>query len=114
MDQKTLGALRASIAKWEQNVKAESPEQIELGPFNCPLCLLFWGEDCNGCPAKEKTSKCGCDRTPYNKAHNTYDDWISSYGLGASSESVATNKAKWRKAAQAEVDFLKSLLPEGE
>lgn len=84
MDPATLVALKGSIAKWE-GIVAGGPEG------DCPLCLMFFRgrpiEDiCVGCPVMERTGRRMCRGTPY------WDD---------------TNP----KQAQAELDFLKSLLP---
>lgn len=99
MNAKTLKALRGSIAKWQAIVDGTG---VDEGNKNCPLCqrfVYFWfgykkpiAKMCVGCPVYEKTGKKGCRNTPY-------DDYA--YG----SDSI--------KNAQAELDFLKSLLPEG-
>jgi hypothetical protein len=107
MDALTLEALKASIAKWERNVAAVTPDDVELGYMACPLCTLFWDDDCKGCPVAMKTGKVECDSTPYYDAYWAFNNWIL---LGSSS--VAGEA--FRSAAQDEVDFLKSLLPEGE
>ena len=107
MDPKTLTALKASITKWEQNLKARSPYEVEISPVSCSLCTLFHQDDCEGCPVSEKTGQSRCFSTPFRAADLALTDW----------EEVDKNSAlrdAWRKAAQAEVDFLKSLLPEGE
>jgi hypothetical protein len=95
MDAKTLKALRGSIAKWQAIVDGTGEDH---GPRNCPLCKLFYFDgDCDGCPVRENTGVGSCVRTPYT-------DYVDSTE-GSADES---------NAAQAELAFLQSLLPEGE
>ncbi len=100
MDERTLEALRGSVAKWQQIVDGEG---MDLGTYNCPLCLEFYdGEesgDCDGCPVAAKTGTQYCNRTPYEdlelnmKPRETYTE-VDVEG------------------ARRELEFLKSLLPE--
>lgn len=92
MDKITLHALRGSIAKWRAIVDGSGRDE---GRSNCPLCALFWQYECRGCPVFQATGKEYCHETPYS----TY------------ATSVPTLRAR---AAQEEVDFLQSLLPEEE
>jgi len=34
-------ALRKSIEKWKKNSEAKRPEDADMGPTSCPLCLMF-------------------------------------------------------------------------
>ena len=102
MDTKTLEALKASIAKWERNVQATTPEEVKTGPAECPLCKLFHGKLCNGCPVKEKVEYGFCVRTPYGDAERAADAWLRR----------PEAQPFFQKKAQDEVDFLKSLLPQ--
>ena len=115
MDEQTLKALRGSIRKWERVAKGEIRDK---GPQNCPLCKLFnnndiegedcvgWGvvikastKDCVGCPVMAATGLRYCMGTPYEA--------FLDYGhVGLL---VRTPEA--RKLAEAEVEFLRSLLP---
>lgn len=108
MDEKTLTALRGSIAKWRAIVDGTGTDD---GPRNCPLCKMFLlGRDgmifsrdsdrCKGCPIPEKTGHISCDDTPY---------WPY-----VEAEENGAEDSELRKLAQAELDFLISLLPEGE
>lgn len=101
MNVETLEALKASISAWEGKLAEENPENIRTGATACPLCRLFYYYDCRGCPVKEKTGKPLCSGTPYNAASNARLDWLLE---------VVTRK-DFQLAAQAEIDFLKSLLP---
>ena len=89
MDAKTLKALKASIAHWEE--VEEGPWQ-QVGPKECALCDLFYGSKCEGCPVAIKAQAPLCRNTPYGP-------FISN---------------RTSKNARAELDFLRSLLPEGE
>ena len=95
MDPKTLAALRGSIAKWQAIVDGTGTDQ---GPKNCPLCQMFLKGPprCADCPVYEKTKVTGCGITPY-------DDFIFA--------EEDDDTAGMVDAAQAELAFLKSLLP---
>jgi len=101
MDAKTLEALQASIEKWERNAVAETPDEYRTGSDNCPLCNLFIEDRCAGCPVKARSGSGYCLRTPYMVAHDAKIFWHT--GTGTARQA--------RKAARAEVAFLKSLLP---
>lgn len=89
MDEKTLTALKGSIAKWEGIVAGTMEDN---GPDNCPLCKEFYHLNCKGCPVATDTAMSGCEGTPYYY-----------YEEGDESEDIA----------KAELDYLRSLLPEG-
>jgi hypothetical protein len=101
MEPRTLEALKASIAKWERNVEADRAEHVLISSEDCPLCMLFYDEDCVGCPVMQATGALCCGKTPYATASAALSRW--SHGVGPHED--------YRAAAQAEVDFLKSLLP---
>jgi hypothetical protein len=112
MDDETLAALKGSIAKWEGIVAGTAADQ---GERNCPLCQQFPSPTCNGCPVKERTGRSNCSGTPY------HGEWMrlsepDVRGCGCGSckgERIALTDVG-RAAAQAELDFLISLLPPGE
>jgi hypothetical protein len=88
MDERTLTALKGSIAKWEGIVAGTVDDD---GPNNCPLCQEFYIANCNGCPVKEETGMTGCGGTPYDYFDDPkYDRDI---------------------VAMDELNFLRSLLP---
>ena len=100
MDEKTLAALQGSIAKWSAIVNGTGTNR---GPVNCPLCQVFLHEDmkkppCVGCPVRHSTGKQYCVDTPYER----YED---------EEEAGDLSEAEMRPIAQAELDFLISLLP---
>jgi len=97
-------ALEASIEKWERNASVATAAQlpaVPVGGLDCPLCVACGiGEDeeaiCSKCPVMRRTGKDACAGTPF------YDCWRAQY---------FRNLADFRRHAQLEVDFLKSLLP---
>lgn len=100
-------ALRLSIAKWERNADPNTPMLGKThGTRECALCDLFHKSHCKGCPIAEKTGGIVCQRTPYISAIDAHYDWLNSPNEG--------NLEAYHRAAQEEVDFLKSLLPEEE
>lgn len=98
MDARTLEALKGSIKKWE-GIALELKENH--GTHDCPLCQLFHGGRCEGCPVKERTGLDCCDGTPYWDYVRYADEYgtVSGYALAI---------------ADKELEFLRSLLPEGE
>jgi len=97
MDAKTLKALRKSIAKWEKNTRIRKIGNAKTDARDCPLCELYLDDACDECPVSEKTKHIGCYGTPYIVALDAY---------------MFDELPAFRKAAKAEVVFLKSLLPE--
>jgi hypothetical protein len=106
MDPATLEALKGSIRHWEENLAAETPDHVHTGPSRCLLCQRFhMNPNCGGCPVSQYTGQKNCRGTPYAVANRRHSFWDS---MPDSDE----HKERWREAAQAELDFLKSLLPE--
>lgn len=110
MNSKTLKALKGSIAKWTAIVAGTGTDE---GQSNCALCQRFdegWGsgrcteDDGEICPVARATGYTNCQKTPYQ----LWDKLVRNKVVR-----TATT-AKQRAAAQAELDFLKSILPEGE
>lgn len=102
MDDKTLTALKASIAHWEDNlVKAKAGEEFSTFAEDCALCAKFAPfsqsieKDCVACPVAKKTGLLCCEGTPYCDV---------SYAQREDEDCAAV--------VEAELDFLKSLLPE--
>lgn len=106
MEPDTLQALEESIKKWEEIAKGTGEDK---GTDNCALCDLFWHEDCHGCPVMEKSGEIWCRNTPYQPWHNQMQR-KQSPGAG---NGYKAETEQHRRLAQMEVDFLKSLLPEG-
>jgi hypothetical protein len=97
MSKKTLTALQGAIKKWESIARGEGLDQ---GIENCPLCQLYFDDICRGCPINNKTGT-SCDGTPY-------EAWCDIAGIDNTADTPER-----KKAALAEVRFLKSLLPKG-
>ena len=100
MAPRTLEALQGSIAKWEAIVAGTGEDE---GSFNCPLCHRFANhrqddQQCLDCPVMKVTGKKHCYGSPYH-------DFVRAEEDG--------DKNEMTKRAQAELDFLKSLLPPG-
>jgi len=109
MDAETLEALKGSIAKWEGIVAGID---VDRGARNCPLCQKYPNLGCDGCPVAERTGYANCSDTPYQSQWMRLKEPDVS-GCGCASckgERVALTDVA-RAAAQAEVDFLRSLLP---
>lgn len=104
MNAKTLKALKGSIAKWERNAEAETPDQYLVGGDTCPLCQLFTDPFCSGCPVAKATHGIACSNSPYYAAHDAWREW----GRAPFSED---RRDSAHEAANVEVAFLKSLLP---
>lgn len=109
MPKKTLSALRKSIQHWEKNTKSERSGDLSFGPDECALCKLFYDYSCDGCPVSAATGSCSCDDTPYYAAHSSFIAWDR---CDPSSPDIGQLRDDFRRDAQCEVDFLKSLLPE--
>lgn len=110
MDEKTLNALKGSIAKWERIVRYGA---AECGYHDCPLCHLFADEECKGCPVAEQTKDKACVGSPYHAARTAMQ-----VPLGvprgdrrhpAGARIPRTKEA--RRLARLELEFLKSLIP---
>jgi hypothetical protein len=108
MDEKTLTALRGSIAKWEGIERGDTPD---AGWHICPLCRTFntSGESCSRCPVRERTGRRYCGGTPYNS-------WVKLEDQGE--EDVAANgyaiTPLAKKVAGDMAAFLRGLLPQEE
>lgn len=102
MNPDTLRALRGTIEKWTKILLGEINDE---GADNCPLCAKFNNihqikdKDCIGCPVMEKTKNRYCLKSPYIAWQSRNFD---------RSEYLDPD---YQRLAQAELDFLKSLLP---
>ena len=114
MDTEALTALEGSIKKWEAIVAGTGADH---GMENCPLCQEFADNrdpdpegalECYGCPVSTETRSTSCDNTPYvvwarASAKGEGNVYKNQPWLATTPELVTL--------AQAELDFLKSLLP---
>lgn len=108
MDARTLEALQASIAKWERNAVAETPQAAKIYADSCALCQMYCLSidiaSCNGCPVSSATGEIDCDGSPWPAARQKWEAWCDDDAKAAA----------FHEAARAEVAFLKSLLPSEE
>lgn len=102
MDPMTREALEASIKHWEENVAAKTVHDVLIGARACALCVRFLSQGCIGCPVFKTTGQVACRETPYDAAHQAFERWRIRRPAA---------ELKFRQAAQAELDFLRSLLP---
>ena len=103
MTREALEALEASIKHWEENVAAKTVHDVLIGARSCALCVRFISQGCIGCPVFKTTGEVACRETPYDAAHGALERWRI--------RQTAQAERKFRQAAQAELDFLRSLLP---
>jgi hypothetical protein len=121
MKSETLEALQKSIIKWEKRADGCYSDTNDY----CPLCELFNPHrikadysDCRGCPVMESTGKEFCHDTPYiewykfNEELEEYDTLEELEDISKYSEEIKRIKDEFAGAAEQEVRFLKSLLPE--
>lgn len=103
MDDKTLEALKGSIAKWEGILVGTTEDH---GTDNCPLCQLFYCSGqayCIGCPVNDKTGLTFCGGSPYADFEECEVEF-----------SGKIKNDDHRIIAKAELAFLQSLLPQKE
>ena len=114
MSKRARTALEKSIQHWRENVEATDEWQIGVGASDCALCALYnrpyMIEDrcCRACPVMKRTGRQYCDCTPHD------DAWAAVDNLRFRDDCppIKADWARWRKAAQAELEFLESLLQE--
>lgn len=97
MNNETRHALLGSICKWEQVSKNHKEEH---GSTDCPLCRLFLGNYCQGCPVADRTGSGGCIGTPNERWSRL--KYREGNRFPYSEEQLAI--------AREELDFLRSLL----
>ena len=114
MEPEKLKALKESIEKWKRLTNIETMNDINIGPENCALCSLYHiyphedyeDKSCISCPVYEKTGYGYCADTPYENVQAILDEW--------SDDSWDNYRKQFQQAANDEMEFLKSLLPESE
>jgi hypothetical protein len=103
MPPETLVALKGSINKWGDILSGVGEDR---GWTNCPLCLVFLKAGCVGCPVSTSTGRDSCRGSPYT----AWSDYMDRTG---SVLPWKVNNQRSFALAQAELNFLKSLLPAG-
>ena len=113
MNQETLEALKGSIEKWEGIYAGTG---VDEGTDNCDLCLMFrevdenyYGIICPQCPVREETSEHGCKKTP----HQVFVDYVQKREDFDLDSGCKVFDEKSKQLALDELNFLKSLLPDG-
>lgn len=105
MSKRAETALRESIQKWEGIVAGT---EGDFGTKNCALCRLYYraGTCDASCPVVRATKEEECGGTPYEK-------WAQLHALRWEyvPDGLRAKTPEQKRAAQAELDFLKSLLP---
>jgi len=101
-------ALEASILHWQENVKAETPDDVRMSDKDCALCAIFYKLECSGCPVAEAVGHISCRKTPYLAAYNAYEAWKHTNPSSCANTWLAA-RDEFHRRAQAEVDFLISL-----
>ncbi len=101
MKSEVRAALERSIAKW-QGI-ADGTRYVSTGSEDCALCQVS-KDDCSDCPVMEKTGKKCCKGTPWG----AFSLWVLQTNDPIY---LKPHHKKGRRLAQAEADFLKSLLP---
>lgn len=112
MNQTTLRALKNSIQHWEENLESAKKgdwSSISTWAEHCALCEVFYGRDCRGCPVKTFE----CADTPYVEVVETLRYWQALRKACPTPQTAKEAKTALRQAIKAELEFLKSLLPEG-
>jgi len=107
MKDETLKALKLSINHWERLTNGKEEEGESIDANHCELCGIFlayedpcMSENWDLCPVYEETGRKFCVDSPYVAAQHEF------FRSGKTPE--------FRRLAGIELEFLRSLLPEGE
>ena len=101
-------ALETSILQWQENVKAERSCDVLIGEKDCAICAEFYSLECEGCPVYLRTGEGFCVGSPYGAAYTAWISWKYT-NPNSDGDTLLAARDEFRKAAQAEVDFLISL-----
>lgn len=102
MNEKTIVAIKESIAHWDRLATGTQAEKEDIFYRDCPLCAIFYLKPksyCIGCPVMTKTGRSHCDGSPWPLA-------------SATNLVYGKNHPEFRDAAKLMATFLRSLLPE--
>jgi hypothetical protein len=100
-----IEALQKSIEHHERLLARQPGES--LGPLSCPLCIMFYDDDCEDCPVQIKTGQEGCYGTPYRKLVDHSMSCTENDGGG-----LAPKCETCTRLEEEEIKFLKKLLRE--
>jgi len=118
MEQKAQIALEASIAHWEANCIAMTPDEVRIRTADCALFIKFAVDRCHGCPVSEVSHTIDCDGTPFREVYIALHTWIMRYHEQQTSSTKQNSELeRWANkefnyAARKQLAFLKSLRPE--
>jgi hypothetical protein len=107
MDEIVEKALEESIEHWEKIVIGENYSTTD----NCSLCNLFFINDCEGCPIKEKTGQVQCNASPFREFIKHINLNHKSF-VPCSNFHYQTYCPECKRLAREELEFLKSLRKE--
>ena len=109
-------AIDKSIKKWEENLlqlkknvkyhnlyHRQLMEGLLLSSMDCPLCDLYFMDDCKRCPIKVKTGHLVCGWTPYVKFMTLLEE------LNSVRKLLKKDGERLIKYCEEEIKFLKSL-----
>lgn len=89
------------VERYHEKLNSGSLLDADFGPGSCPLCLLFYKRDCEGCPIKEDTGERQCIDTPYDDIHVALR-W--QMGVEEDTPEDAKRRAKLRAKMEAEME----------
>jgi hypothetical protein len=113
MTPETRAALEQSIVHHERMLEDKAyAAESGLGADACALCREYYADRCRGCPIPGRVGAGYCHRTPYGTLRDANVTWYGAYERGSEDEPAFW--AKRQEAERAEIEFLRSLLPEGE
>lgn len=98
MNAETLTALQDSIEHWRRMANGDTSKGDKPFSTQCALCQLFIRTGCTNCPVAEYTKQRLCKGSPYSGADHAF----GVFGV---------TSPQFRAYAQAELEFLESLLP---
>jgi len=104
MKDKVLEAINGNIKKWKNIKRGKGADE----GIDCPLCQLFFTNDCRGCPIYEQGGFPYCVATPWAKwsdHQRIYHDRMAGEGVGP----LKILCSKCRSLAAEEIKFLKGV-----
>lgn len=106
--EKDIDLLNKSIAHWEEMLDYVPDWKGQLKPTStaCPLCNVYFADDCDGCPVASKAGALQCNKTPYAAAFYAFKDIAD---LDDDDPQIEDLLPEWHRTAQLEIDFLTEL-----
>jgi len=104
-------SLLKSIERWERNLEVANDDGIFLlNADSCPLCVEFYGNECEGCPVKNKTGKPYCRDTPYPDVYGLSYDKKKGRLVDQEAVIIATEKElNYLKEIKKDLDYVKQI-----